>query len=145
MSRKEDLPLFNTAIKEQKRFLIEHIKMLPDAVYRVEITKVRDQRSLSQLAYIWGVIYPRIAPMLTETQGVDFDQWRTHLFLKDMFLRRAIVNQYTSEMTGAETPSLSDISKEDCSAYIENIIAFAADNRVIIPPASQYEPKGELV
>jgi hypothetical protein len=141
MSRHEDRPMFNMEIPAQKRFATEYIKNQRGTI-TIEVTHPRSRKTNAQMAYLYGVVYPRVSPMLAEFSGEAHDVHRTHLFLKDKFLRRLIVNRDTGVELGFFTPSLADLDVAECSEYIEKIILFAAENGTEIPPAAQYEITG---
>jgi hypothetical protein len=144
MSR-DEWPLYNfnePAHLRTVRAVLDGLK--GKGVHRVIFQKVRDQKTGQQIAYIFGVVYVDITPMLEEATGEKYDTIRTHGFLKNRFLKRPVVNVHTGEELGEETPSLADISKEECSRYIEQCILFAAENGWEVRPAAQFhdEPQG---
>jgi hypothetical protein len=138
MSRNEDRPMFNMDIPAQRRFATEYVKN-QRGIITIEVTHPRKGKTNSQLAYLFGVVYPDVAPMLAEAFGEKRDVIRTHQWLKDKFLRRLVVNRETGVELGYYTPSVAELDVAECSDYIEQIIAFAADNGVEVRPAAQFE------
>jgi len=41
--------------------ILDHIATVPNGVYEIEITRRRQQRSLAQNRYWWGVVVPMVA------------------------------------------------------------------------------------
>lgn len=91
-----------------------------------ELTKAKDAKTLSQLAYVFGVCYPRIAAGMEEAWGESRSVMQTHEFCKDRFLKEPVVNRNTGQEMGHTEPSLADLDVQQMSEYIENLILFAA-------------------
>ena len=68
MSKGEDLPFFNMSDPDQKNRIIKHLQTL-QGVHEFKIRKVKDQRSLQQNAYMWGVVLPHAAKGFREQFG----------------------------------------------------------------------------
>jgi hypothetical protein len=136
---KKDLPLFNLDLSEHRRMLVNYVKNLR-GVHRVEITKVRDQRSLAQNAYLWAVVYQALAQAISEAWGERIDVEYVHSMCKDMFLRVPVVNKETGEVVAHRTRGTSELDKAEFSEYVDSIAWFALEQLdVEIPPPAHYE------
>ncbi len=137
MSR-NDLPLFDMDKPEQKKFAVNYVKN-QRGIIQLTVIHPRAGKSLSQLAYIWGVVYPDLAPGLEEAWGEHFDADRVHAVMKREYLSRAIVNKETGEPIAWEIVGLRDLDVEECSRYIENLISFGLTIGVVVRPAAQFD------
>ncbi len=137
---KEDLPILNMSQAPHKKLLVDYVKSL-SGVYRFEFTRVRNQRSLAQLAYLFGVVYRESAKGIRECWGDDtFGILDAHEFFKDRFLSRDVYDRQTGEVKGKTRRSTGSLDVAEMSDYIENIILFAAEQLgVSVPPAAQYD------
>jgi hypothetical protein len=100
------------------------------------LRRARDQKSLAQLAYLFGVVYQHAAKGIEEAWGEDVDVARAHEFFKAQFLKVPIADKNSGEVKGYASPSVADLDKEEMSVYIEKIIQFSAEQlNTIIPPA----------
>jgi hypothetical protein len=140
MSR-NDLPLFNMDLPEHRKLVVDYVKGLR-GIIRLEVTRPRKSKTLSQLAYIWGVVYPTLAAALADAWGEAFDSDRAHNVLKGMFLSRPVVNRHTGDEVASEPRSLADLTVDECSAYIEALINFGASLGCSIPPPAHFETAG---
>jgi len=135
----DDLPILNLSNPLHKRLLVNHVKGL-EGVHRVNISKVRAQRTLSQNAYLHGVVFTLAAKGFCEAWGGDWNMDRAKTVLKDEFLRFPVVNQNTGEVHAWETRSTADLNIEECSRFIEQCIEYCQDKLgVPVPPANEYE------
>ncbi len=137
MSRK-DRPMFNMDKDEHRKFVRKYIDGLKGLIY-LEVTRPRTGKTSNQLAFIFGCVYPRLAAFLSDVTGESYCSIRAHEFLKQKFLRLPVVNRETGEEFGYYTQSLADLDVEECSRYIEQLLAFAAENGVNVPPAAHYQ------
>jgi len=97
--------------------------------------KVRGNRSLAQNAYLWGVVYPRIAAAMEEAWGESTDSDAAHEFLKDRFLRRPVIDRSTGECKGYIRLSSASLDKAEFAEYLDNVIKFAGEDLGIEIPA----------
>jgi hypothetical protein len=135
---KKEVPILNLSDAGHKKLLIAHIKAL-EGLHRIEIVRCRDQRSLAQQGYLWGVVYPVIANGLTESWQEKWDSDRVHSHLRDRFLRVPTINRNTGEVTGYETLSTQALDMGEFGLYIENCVQFGLDYAgVDVPPPSKY-------
>lgn len=137
MSR-EDLPYFDMEKPEQKKFAVNYVKG-QRGIIQLSIIHPRKSKTLSQLGYIWGVVYPDLAPGLAEAWGEHFDANRVHAVMKREYLSKAIVNKETGEPIAWEILSLRDLDVEECSRYIEHLIGFGLTIGVNVRPAAQFD------
>lgn len=134
----DDIPLLDFSLKKHRDLLIDKINSLR-GIHRVELKRVRQQRSLSQNAYLFGVVYPAVCPALTECEGEDVDSLTAHEFFKERFLRKAIVNKNTGEVLGGYSRSSVDLDVAEFSTFLQKVIEFAYDKLgVVVPPATDY-------
>jgi len=103
------------------------------------LRRCRDQRTLSQNAYLWGVVYPRIAQGMAEAWGEAIGSYGAHEFLKEKYLQFPIVNPETGEVRGHSAPSTADLDKAEFGQYVDKVIRFALEQlNVIVPPPEKY-------
>jgi hypothetical protein len=112
----------------QKRLLIDWIKSR-QGLHTVEIHKLRDQRSLAQNAYLWGVVYPHVLVGMQEAWGDEeiTTADEVHEFLKKKFLQRPVVNRKSGELMGYTEPSTAALDTAEFAAYLDQIIKFASE------------------
>lgn len=100
---------------------------LKDGVYKLE-AKTVSQRSLPQNAYLHGVLIPEFRNALN---SVGYDEVKTDaqakLILKSMFLTTETVNHQTGEII-KYTRNTRDLTKEELTILIEEVIKFAVEN-----------------
>jgi len=131
---KQNLPVFNLSIPEHKKMLINHVKAL-EGVHRVEVTKVRGQRSNQANAYYWAVVVPCIQRAILDAWGEQVDG---HEFGKYQFLRKPVVNHETGEVVGYVARGTSTLNTEEFAAYIDDCVHLCSMLGVEIPPPSHY-------
>lgn len=135
----DDLPLLNLSLPAHRALVMHHIENR-EGIHRVTVTRVKAQRSLSQNAYLWGVVYPCICPALSECEGEQIDALTAHEFFKERFLRRAIVNKATGEVMGGCTRSSTELDVAEFSDFLQKIIRWAQEKLGLnVPAAGVYE------
>lgn len=135
----DDLPILDMSNPHHKRVLKGYIDGL-HGLYRFEFIKCRDQRSLKQNAYLHGVVFTLVARALTELCGEPVSMLAAKELMKDRFLRHPRINKRTGEVHGCYTRDTSDLDKEECATFINQVIAFAADKLWLsIPAPGEYE------
>lgn len=134
----DDLPIFN--FPAHAKIVTQLIKGLK-GIYRIELKKVQDQRTLAQNAYLHGVVFLHLAKGLSDAWGYKVSMREAKAFAKDEFLRREIVNRETGEATGKFfTPSTADLDKGECAEFIDRIREFSLEYlNTVIPDAGEYE------
>lgn len=134
----DDIPLLDFSLKKHRDLLHEKIES-KRGIHYVDIHKTREQRSLSQNAYLWGVVYVAICPALTECEGKEIDDLTAHEFFKERFLRKAIKNRNTGEVLGGYSRSSTDLDTAEFSTFLQKVIEFAYDKlNIVVPPATDY-------
>lgn len=143
--KRKELPIFNTRDPNQYARLVRHISTLPPDLYRIEITRIRDQRSGSQNAYYWAVVLPHVAIAMRETSGEqEIDSYDVHEFFKGRLLTRHIVDRETGESIGVVTRSTAELTTEEFADYLNKIILWAAEycNHEVPPANKIYDDPG---
>jgi hypothetical protein len=104
----------------------------------VEVTiKKLNKRSNPQNRYYWGVVVYLIRERLNELGYVREDlregelpatlnREDVHLYLKENFNRKEIVNPETGEVLGTTSASTSSLSTDEFAKYIETIIIWCS-------------------
>ncbi len=137
----KDSPIFDfesAGVRQMAKRMIDQARGL----HRWELVKCRDQRTLSQNAYLWGVVYPHVAAGLAEAWGErSVDPARAHVECGLMFLSEPVVDMRTGEVRPGKVRSTTALNTAECADYIEKIIQFAADYlHMDIPPATRHRP-----
>lgn len=133
----DDLPILNMSNPLHKRLAKNFVNSL-EGICRFNITKVRDQRSLSQNAYMHGVVFMAAAKGFAEAWGGDWNMDRAKNVLKEEFLRTPIVD-HNGEVRSWETRSTADLNVEECSRFIEQCIEYCQEKLgVTVPSADEY-------
>jgi hypothetical protein len=89
-------------------------------------TRCRNQRSLKQNNFLWGVVYPIVAAGIRDAWGEEgFDEDSAHDLCKQMFLSRPIVNKKTGEEMGRRIGSTTDLNTITIMEYIDKIREWA--------------------
>lgn len=126
------------------------IQLQKDCTIEIIVRRKVKKRSLNQNAYYWGVVIPAIQKAIkelgerlnlneTENWLIDFlaatDSEFTHTFLKNKFIERLHVDEYTGEIIEVK-PSTRKLNKENFSEYLEKVIQFANEVLEIEIPES---------
>jgi hypothetical protein len=143
----KESPLFDFNDLSQFDRLVRHLYALRGrGLHRVEIVKVRAQRSLKQQGYYWAVVLPYAAKGFREAWGAERDQhgreinsmW-AHEFFKARFLAQEQVDPRTGEVLAIVPGSSAEQDTAEFAEYLNHIIAFCADYLgVEIPEAVRY-------
>jgi hypothetical protein len=125
-------------VTENRDFLKWDLESLEGKMVELTVKEVKNQRSLDQNAYYWGVVIKSVVAAFNEEQTFNRNMTAqaTHEFLKAKFLgsHRVI---FKSEVVDVPNTSKS-LTTKGFSDYIENIIAFASEFfNVKIPEATQ--------
>lgn len=91
---------------------------------QVRLTVKRRVRSLSQNAYMWAAVIPPVA------EYTGYTEMETHELLKAMFLGREVVTFAGQEVV--RTKSTSSLSTDEFANYLEQIMAWAASEGIVI-------------
>ena len=122
----KDECILNFSQPAVKRMVLAHIKTL-QGMYWFELRRCRDQRTLAQNAYLFGVIYPHVRDGMEEVWGETLSVEQVHVFLKKKFLAQPVVNRQTGEVMGETVGSSADLDVKQFGEYIDNIIRFASE------------------
>jgi hypothetical protein len=134
---KHDLPIFS--LPAHTKVIVSIIKNLAPGMYRIPLERCKDQRSLSQNAYMWGVVLPYVAKGMTDAWGEKIDVNQAKAAMQKQFLTRPICDQ-NGEVKAEYIVGTSELSTAEFATFIDQVIQFAADMLgVAVPPASQYE------
>lgn len=102
------------------------LSQFEDAKMFMDLWKVGSQKSIYQLGWLWGFVYPPIA----EYSG--FSENEVHEFYCDKYLKPRIVTINGEER---EIPNeFKRLNHEEVSEYIERVTAHANGFGVVIPP-----------
>lgn len=114
---------------EARALFKSYVARLKDGVYSLTLTPQARPKSHSQLGYLWGVIYPVIA------DHFGYQPYE-HEAVHDELMR------VLRGLKPAPNPlnlrvSLSEMSHEEVSAYIEDVRAWALDQGIVTPDAER--------
>lgn len=105
---------------KENEALTMHLATLAGKPIVVTIAEKKDQRSLDQNAWVWGVAYP----LLADTLGYDRDE------IEDMHyaLVAKCFGTHVDERLGAEVPNArsSKLNTKEFSDYMEWLVRFSA-------------------
>src|ERR1051325_1242932 len=116
----------NGVIHQPPHSFLILLKYEPSKV-AVTIEPIRSNRSLNQLAYLWGQVYPRIAYHTGHTPT------ELHEIYKRLLLPPQILKWRGREI---KIPgSSTKLSKGEMAGFITRVIAEAAQMGITVPPA----------
>jgi hypothetical protein len=95
---KHDLPIFS--LPAHTKVIVSIIKNLAPGMYRIPLERCKDQRSLSQNAYMWGVVLPYVAKGMTDAWGEKIDVNQAKAAMQKQFLTRPICDQKRRSESG---------------------------------------------
>jgi hypothetical protein len=131
MKLKEKVSFITTfekgVIKQTQYSILTLLKYEPSKV-AVTIEPIRNNRSLNQLAYLWGVVYPEIAGHTGHTAT------ELHEIFKRLLLLPRITKFKGREIKMAATTTT--LSKGEMAEFITRVLAEAGEMGINIPPAS---------
>ncbi len=105
----------------------------------VEITvKDATRPSLNQYGYLYGVVYPILGAWFTALQGNLYSVEDVDFFFKDRFLSSTKPDMITGEPRKFVNLKRKS-SKQELTAYIEQVLMFAAEQGIEIPQAGEYD------
>lgn len=131
------------SIVKQKDFL-KAIAAFKDCRVWVTIEKIYKKRSVSQNAYLWGVVYKLVLEALNESGFDELDKESVHDLCKYKFLKREFVNEKTGEVITSigETKILKTV---EFMEYLENIRQWASEYlNIYIPEPNEQMQLFEL-
>jgi hypothetical protein len=103
----------------------------------IKIERKRKKRSLNQNQYYWGVVVPAIRQILEE-YGNEVDDEETHSFLKEHVgkLTGSVVDSVGRRV--AITKSSAQLSTAEFENYLLRVVAWAAQEGVVIPAPNEH-------
>jgi hypothetical protein len=106
-------------IINQKLFRQE-LDSLPDGKYRVTVEKLRKNKSLPQLGYLFACVYPLSMQFLNDAGWEFTNNDQVDAFWKDLYAKKEVINRHTGEIR--MIPALKrDFLSIDMMNYIESI------------------------
>ena len=97
---------------------------------QLSVGRVQSGRSLSQNKYLWAVVYGT----LSEWSGHEPEE--LHEFCKDKFLPSEQKQLPNGEVM-VRPPSTKTLTVEEFSKYVDEVVRWAAEQRVYVPDASE--------
>jgi hypothetical protein len=131
MSR--DIAILDMSQPAVRELAIQQIKRSRGLVWYC-CKRCRKQRSLSQNSFYWSAIIPIIASGLSEVTGEDWDNDRTHDFLKARFLSVDVADK-DGVVIGYVVRSTTALTTGEFSNYVSDIQVWAKDYLGITVPA----------
>jgi hypothetical protein len=100
---------------------------LPKGKYRLSIEKLRKNKSNSQLAWLYGQIYPHVLQGYLDAGWDDITNLdQVDAKMKEMFAQTEIVNKHTGEIM--KIPALKrDMSTVDMMTFVQAIREWAEE------------------
>lgn len=115
----------NSAITNERAFR-KFIKEIPDGKHLVKIEN-RNKRTLSQNGYYFAIL-PFIKDALHDIGYNEIrDKDDVHILLRQMFLKRRIVNENTGEIIGELSRSTTDLTVKEFGEYLDRITQWCAE------------------
>lgn len=120
----------------EKRSILERVRGLV-GMWRIEICKYRKRRTDRQNRYYWPCFVQPFGDYL-RGQGHEFTDQMAHAVLKEMFLKRSVMDQNTGELY-EYTMSTTELSTVEFNEYLDKCAAFfAMDCGIIVPEPNVY-------
>lgn len=123
-----------------KELLNQELSALSKGKYRLIIEKYRKNKSNSQLAWLYGQIYPLVLKGLNDA-GWEFTTLdEVDEYCKSMFSSKEILNRHTGEIM--DIPGLKrDMTTVEMMSYVEAIRDWCAEylNIIIPDPLNQFD------
>lgn len=119
--------IYNSAEEQDKKRLYRVLKNLSGGVYKINIQKIKDARSLNQNKYYWAVVVSVLASEL----GYFKDEM--HMLLRRKFLGYTKVNPVTGEEE-VFARSTTDLNTAEMEEYLEFIRVWAINSLDIYIP-----------
>jgi hypothetical protein len=137
----KDIAIFDLRNAGTRKAVIDLVKLATPGLYWFEFRRCRNQRTLSQNSYLWGVVYPRVAQGLFDCSGETLDATDAHEFCKSKFLWRPIMDRKNGTAKGRIIRSTVSLDTAEFAEYLDKIITFSAEFLgVEIPSATDYRP-----
>ncbi len=130
-------PLFSGTVKQGKFLPDDPVKYqgrlarLEGRRVRVSVGRVQLGRSLPQNKYLWAVVYGT----LSEWSGHEPEE--LHEFCKDKFLASGEQKRLPNGEVMVGPPSTKGLTVEEFSKYVDQVVRWAAEQRVYVPAANE--------
>lgn len=131
-----DRAIINFDSPRQKAMVLDAVKHAKGLCW-FELARARNQRTLQQNSYYWGVVLKMVQAAIEEAWGEPMPADEVHEFLKYRFLRKPVTNHKTGEVVGAIPESSAKLDTKQMTDFIENVRMFAADTFGIDIPDPQ--------
>ena len=123
----KDVQIIDLGNAKQRQMVLAFIKAQPAGLYWFDLRRCKDQRSLAQNAYLWGVVYPAVARGVSEAWGERITVDEAHEMLKRRFLAKPIINRRNGELMECSTGSSASLDVSEFGEYLDKISKFAAE------------------
>jgi hypothetical protein len=111
----------------------QELDSLPVGRYKVTVEKYRKAKSNSQLAWLYGQIYPLVLKGLNDAGWEFTSNDEVDEYCKSMFASREILNRHTGEIM--DVPGLKrDMTTTEMMTYVDAIRDWASEYLNIIIP-----------
>ncbi len=130
-------PCFHGEIRQgrislyRKEAFAERVRQLEGRRIELVLRKRKDQRSIAQNAYYWGVVLP----VFCEFAGYTPEE--AHEALKAKFLAKPDADPRLPTVRSTATLSTGEFNE-----YLERVALLAAEYGLYIPAPGEYEPAG---
>jgi hypothetical protein len=104
--------------------------------YEVVIQKEKKSKTIPQLGYTFGVVYPAIIKFVEESHGESFSSGEMHIWCK-----KQILGVDHKEIDGEVIEIERELKKSDrekWTKYIDSLISFVYNRWGLIIPAAYY-------
>lgn len=125
--------IYNSQEDADKKRLYQVLKNLKNGVYKINIQKVKNIRSLSQNKYYWAVV---VAVLASE---VGYYRDEMHMLLRRKFLGYTKTNPITGE-EDVFAKSTTDLNTQEMEMYLESIRTWAiSELDIYIPLPNEFQ------
>lgn len=125
--------IYNSQEDTDKKRLYQVLKNLKNGVYKINIQKVKNIRSLSQNKYYWAVV---VAVLASE---VGYYRDEMHMLLRRKFLGYTKTNPITGE-EDVFAKSTTDLNTQEMEMYLESIRTWAiSELDIYIPLPNEFQ------
>ena len=125
----KDAMILDLSDSKQRKMLVGYIDSLKDkGKHWIEIRRCRNQRTTSQNAYLFGVVYPVIQSGLLELWGENLTTWEIHVWCRKQFNSKPVVNHNTGEVKGERPSATSDMDVAEFGEYLDKVMRFSLED-----------------
>lgn len=139
----KDFAILDMSNPKHRKMLVSHIGTLKGKHW-VDIRRCRKQRTMSQNAYMWAVVYPAVKAGLEDAWGETLTVDDVHEWLRGRFNCKAVVNRATGEIKGRCPQSTASLDVSQFGEYLDKVIRFAGEELgVDVPTPDEYRNSTE--